>query len=827
MKKNEIKIRSNPYEKHIDYFWNNEYGQWVNMKEMDRSPFNFDRFTSASISRIAYDVLNEIKKLNNSKVGIKITFEGTDDDFDDFSSVKETYFSEYNMELVRGSNRMMSAKDVMQKIEESFDRLNKYFEDYPDQKTEEFIAKYTDAVKPAIAICVMGLYSSGKSAFINSIIGQEILPSASDPATAKIYKICNSERNEIIFRFQNDEYKLEFEDTKWRCDQNPSSEIIERIKKKMIEVDPKTSAQYIYWTLYELNEFAKEESCKRHKELVMCAEKYLSRAEFNDCKKDDDKIEKLISKYRIKELVSKGELKANKLDDIIEVRMNFVHSFLPLGKFSFVIYDTPGSNSVMFREHADILKNSLDQQTNGMPIFVTNPDTMDNTDNNEIMEMIDELGSALDTSNMMMVVTKSDEKSKTLKKKAENKDLVVMKWKASRVYFVSSIIGLGGKKSNPEDENEWIDEDYYSAFYEKMDKFRNPESKFYLSLPEYNILPKDSEARIAEKTKSIKESARMLWNSGIPCVEEEIGIFAEKYAGYNKCSQAIQYLTDAAKMVKNDIEDAQEKVNASQSEIIERLDIKKKELEAELREACSEKIKEFVDNFPRSVIHDPTEKYLNNKERIKKIVNMAYMDSPGYYDDAKLLYFSNNIESCLRKDISMYSKDASLKTDEYWKECETELKDSLLQIVVGNPHLTDSEREILKEVVLRGAHFTNDHKYLNIRYTTAIERKRFLFFKWSRINLEKAKEVYEESLREDINCSNYNAIINNESCLNNWVNRMLNELIGVISSWNPALIELNKKLEKQKQIIKEKEKEKDFIENQIDTVKGLLRFEEE
>lgn len=780
MKKNEIKIRSNPYEKHIDYFWNNEDGQWTNMKEKDRSPFNFERFTSASISRIAYDVLNEIKKLNNSEVGIKITFEGTDDDFGDFCFVKETYYSEDNMELVRGSSRMMSAKEVMSQIEASFNRLKNYFKEYPDQKTEAFIAKYTDAVKPTIAICVMGLYSSGKSAFINSIIGQEILPSASDPATAKIYKICNSKRNEIIFRYQNDEYKLEFEDGKWRYNQNPSSEIIERIKKKITEKAPKTAAQYIYWTLHELNEFAKKEEVERHK-----------------------------------------------LGDIIEVYVNFVHSLLPLNDFSFAIYDTPGSNSVMFREHADILKKSLEQQTNGMPIFVTNPDTMDNTDNNEITEIIKKSGGALDDSNRMLVVNKSDEKSgEDLKIKTENKDkLAVMNGKPCRVYFVSSIIGLGGKKDKPKEKREWNDTSYYSVFYKNEDAFSNSESPCYLSLPEYNILPKDSVERIAEKTKSIKESDRMLWNSGIPCVEEEIGIFAEKYAGYNKCSQAIQYLTKAAEMVKKDIGDAQEKANELQSDIIRKLDTKKKELEEELKKECGEKIKGFVDNFIRSVIHDLVKKYMN-KERIKSIINEAYKNSPGKYDDAKLDSFDNNIEINLINDISMYSKEASHETDKYWKECEKELRDSLLKIVIGNPHLTDSEREILKEVVLRGARFTNAHKDLNIINTAAIERKRFFFLKWSHIDLKKAIEIYEKSLREDIDYSNKDAIENNERCLNNWVNRLLNELIGMISSWNPDLVELNKKLEKQNQIIGKKENEKKFIEGQIATVKGLLRFEE-
>lgn len=830
MEKNQIKICSDPYRKHTRYFWYEEGGRWSSIEEMNDSPLNSERFISQPVSHMAYDMFKIVREWGDSTGGIKIIFEGTDDDFSDLTAVRDIYYSNYDIELVRGARKMKLAKEVMPRIETSYANLYEYFEEYPDKETEAAISRYSDAVKPEIAICVMGLYSSGKSAFINSIIGQEILPSASDPATAKIYKICKSEKCEIMFAFEGADYKIEFDDLNWKINKNPDNEIITLIKKAINEKETQAAAQLMYYTLDALNEFAKKEGKERHKRLLNCAEEVLSASELKVAKRDEDKIDKLLKEYRIKDLIKTGKLPANKLGDVIEVHINFVHSFLPSDQFKFVIYDTPGSNSVMFREHADILKESLEQQTNGLPIFVTNPDSMDETDNNDIMEIINDLGEALDASNMLLIVNKSDEKSiQTLRKKIENKDdLAVIKWKASRVYFISSVIGLGGKKENPEEDTEWMNEDNWGIFLDRKEQFSNPNDRRYKRLFEYNILPEDASERISKRAKEIEDRDLLLWNSGVPCVEEEIGTFAQKYALYNKCAQAIQYLKDAANKVKESISDAERKAEGLRNSIERRLDEKKEALVKDLKGECDKKKEQFVNCFADEVISSSVLPCLD-MSRIEKVVSKTYKSSQGKNDYAKLEPFNKGIELNLKTDIERYAQDTSNKTEEYWQKCAKELGSSLLKMVIESPHLSDGEKEILKKVVLKVVKVPNEHKDLNIIDTSAVRfkgKKFLLFFDRTQIDQKKAQEEYGNALREDIEKNNKKVILDNEHSFGEWVFQLLNELEMTISSFNPKLINLSRDLEEQKRVIESKKRQDNFITKTIGRIDELLKFEE-
>lgn len=485
----------------------------------------------------------------------------------------------------------------------------------------------------------------------------------------------------------------------------------------------------------------------------------------------------------------------------------------------------------MFREHADILKDSLEQQTNGLPIFVTNPDSMDETDNNDIMSIINEMGGALDVSNMMLVVNKSDEKSgSTLKKKIENKDnLVLTKWKASRVYFVSSIVGLGGKKDNPESEDEWIDEEYYAIFNQKMTNFEDPNSRWYLRLFEYNIVPKDAQERISKRIESIGKKELLLWNSGIPCVEEEIGIFAQKYALYNKCSQAVQYLVEAVKLVEEDVCEAETKAEGIRKSVKGKLDKKKQALIEKLQKECDNKKIEFTTGFVNNAEKKKVASKYLDEERIRKIVKKALNSSPGKTNFEKLNPFSKEIEKNLQSDMKAYSDEASKITWDYWEKRAGELREILMRIVVNSDALTDEEKEILKKVLLKVKNVSSAHKALNIENTTAVEKKgkKFLWI-WdlTKINITKSIDKYRNSLYVDISESNKKVIGENEKSFNDWVKQLLNELDSVVSSFNPELVELTKALNEQIGIIDAKRKQQEYINEQIDTIESLMDFEE-
>lgn len=829
MEKNQIKIVCNPYTKRIQYYWLEENGHWVDLCESEDSVLNVDRFTvDASLSRNAFALLDVLSKnYYNKSVGLRIIFEGTEDDFTDLDVVRKSHFSNYDIELIKGSRRIKLPKDAMPEIESIFSEVEDYFKEYPDADTEAVISKYRETVRPEIALCIMGLYSSGKSAFINSLLGKELLPSDSDPATAKVYKIEEGSKLEIRFEFLDEEYLIEYSGNKWKSSKSLNSEILKIIKDELDGKEGLSEDYLMYWTLFALNKYAKLEGDKQHKELLTAAHNLLKDAKNLDS--DDEYIEELLKKYRIRDLVDMGKISANKLGAVICVQTTFHHSSLPLDKFKFVVYDTPGSNSVQFREHADVLKESLEQQTNGLPIFVTTPDSMDEKDNKEIIAIINELGGALDISNMMLIINKSDEKSKsTLQKKAENQDnLVLTKWKANRAYFVSSIIGLGAKKENAEEEEVWIDDDYYTIFLEKMSKFSDSSSKLYLRLFEYNILPIDAKERIEERLSSISEEELLLWNSGIPCVEEEIGIFAQKYALYNKCAEAVKHLSTAVTSVSETIEKTRQEAEKTRRDVESELETEKKALINRLRQECDTAKKDFAEKFAENVTASTVDEYLS-EQRIKDIIEGAYKTTLGKNDHEKLNGFNDKIEACLKRDISDYAKTTSKKISDYWKGCSDLLRDNLMKIVVDSPELNNDQKEALKKVVLRIVNVTDYHTQLNIKKTDAVywDFKFLGIWYWTTIDKKISAQEYKKALNNDIANNNKLAATGNENEFNNWITRLLSELDAVVASFNPKLIEKTAKLNEQIQLVEKKAKQKSFIQNSINNMTMLLSFEE-
>lgn len=826
MGKNAIRICSDPYRRHIDYYWYEENGTWSDLSEKDGASINTTRFISSQIPQIAYDVLQKIEEMK-SPAGIKVIFEGTDDDYERLSFIREAYYADRGIELERGERTMRSAEEVMAQIEASFRKLEEYFKKYSDREMEEDLAKYRETVRPEIVLCVAGLYSSGKSAFINSLIGQEILPSASDPATAKIYEIWSSEECKIAFMFQNEKYEMRFDDKTWRANKASDSEIMKLIKNKMEEMNPKSTEQLMHWTLLALNDYAQIEGEERKKELLDCCNQLLVVKESEEDEKDEDeRIEALLKEHSINELIKDGYLTKNKLGDSVEVSVDFRHSYLPLDMFKFVIYDTPGSNSAMFREHMDILQETLKQQTNGLPIFVATPDNMDGKENKKLLKKIDQMGTALDMSNMMVVVNKSDEKAKTdLLEKGEKKDkLAVTKWKVDRVYFVSSIMGLGGKKENTD---KWIDKSYYEIFKKNIDDFSNPRCERYKRLFECNILPEDSKKRIEKRAKEIADKELLIWNSGIPCVEEEIGMFARKYALYNKCAQAIEYLEKAATKMEESVEKAKEKSEKLCLKIETKMDRQTKELIDELKKICDSKMKTFTSQFTDSIVNISVGKFLDG-DRIKDRVQTAYDKSSGKNDFERLNFFSGMIERHLREDMKAYADEKSKEIEKYWKKCAEDLRRSLMRTVVGSSFLSDEQKALLKEVLLSVVMPPSTHKFFNIANTNAVRHKgkKFLWIDRTKIDKKKAEEKYKEILNSDISQSNMHVITGNKKTFDDWIKRILTILEAKLSDFNPNLRDLSGQLEEQQRKAETKRRHEDLIRNEINKINRLLEFEE-
>ena len=100
----------------------------------------------------------------------------------------------------------------MDEIKDKFGKVKNTLEEYQEESIIDLIQKYEDTVKPSVSVCVLGLYSAGKSAFINSLIGEEILPSGSDPTTAKVFRIYCSDSYSVSFEIDGTPCTITFGD---------------------------------------------------------------------------------------------------------------------------------------------------------------------------------------------------------------------------------------------------------------------------------------------------------------------------------------------------------------------------------------------------------------------------------------------------------------------------------------------------------------------------------------------------------------------------------------------------------------------------------------
>lgn len=128
----------------------------------------------------------ELRQYLNSSEAIKITFEGTELDYEDFLYAYKKYgscFRKIDFEFIKGTNDT----DRLQVLRDKFDELKKGpIEELRDGAIKEAFEK---ALSSEFEVVVIAPMSSGKSTLINAILGTDILPAYNAATTATVTKI--------------------------------------------------------------------------------------------------------------------------------------------------------------------------------------------------------------------------------------------------------------------------------------------------------------------------------------------------------------------------------------------------------------------------------------------------------------------------------------------------------------------------------------------------------------------------------------------------------------------------------------------------------------
>lgn len=543
-----IKIISNPYQK-VTVFQNWDEGtqQWrtIDAEHDGDSKLLCDELSVGFFPFKAKQIIDVIVS-EYSVVGekVEVVFEGTDDEYLELESICSQDDYPATIVLTKSSRYLENARDILPDVIDVFKELSPLVaESVSDkEKIKRELEKFSDASNDVIPICVIGNYSSGKSTFINALIGYELLPSSDEPTTAKIYKISQSkhpDRATIKFEYGFKSVRIRFSADSYKFLTDPEDNpLTKKLKDMLDEITAEPIPSKLNKVLEVINSFANRER--------------------------DESISDLI------------EIEAPFDDDGIWGKM----------WNNFVIFDTPGSNSASNVKHYQVLKKAMEDLSNGLPIFVSEYDSLDSTDNDKLYQDINNMAE-LDNRFTMIIVNKADAAS--LKKTGltdDDRDRILSlaiprKLYSGGLYFVSSIMGLGSKN-----DEEFIADHNAEVFEDQKNKYIDPTSRFYKQLYRYNILP----AQIKRKYDMLAEKHRNLLyaNSGLYCVEQAIETFASVYSHYNKCQQSSLFLGKVIQITSGEITEAKKKKEAYKERIHSNLEKEKKALIERLEQSSAE-----------------------------------------------------------------------------------------------------------------------------------------------------------------------------------------------------------------------------------------------
>lgn len=356
------------------------------------------------------EVIKEEYHIEN-KGAVEIVFEGTKEEYNELKKVAQERIFDGKITLSRSNRVLENAKFILSDTKEVFSNIKPVIEEVTNGELEiaKNLAKVSDALDDFVPICVFGNYSSGKSTFINALIGREVLPSGGDPVTAKAFKIQNLSQSDIArikFTHWGETIELSFEDDSYRVIKgNSNDEMLVELDSVMREKETATISQMVSVALEFINAYEKRDSS------------------------------------------------STEIGNMIELHIAFSKTgILGSSNNKFVIFDTPGSNTATNDGHIEVLKEALEGFSNGIPILVSQYETIDTMDNEALCNNILSID-ALDNRFTMIVLNKADISDLPEKEFSEKQVKNIMEFRsvekmyASGIFFVSSIMGLGAKNN--------------------------------------------------------------------------------------------------------------------------------------------------------------------------------------------------------------------------------------------------------------------------------------------------------------------------------------------------------------------------------------------
>lgn len=829
-----IRIKSNPYKRDIVFaIYQESDGGW---KEINEENNPNSKLITDSIKKgfLPFKVKEIVDVLCEEYIAgdeeLKLYFEGTADEFIEMEEICNKYDS---IKLEKADVFLQNARDIVPKIRGIFTCVNPIVEKYiTSQKTKNLIIKNTekfiDASNDIVPICVIGNYSSGKSTFINALMGMEILPSGDMPITAKVYKIEQTDDDEIP------NICFEYKDAKVQVSFGENIEIdateVEGLKERLLEI---------------MADVADESVASKMRECL----------EFINSQKEE-------------------------VSDLVEINVGFAESPLKESKNSFVIFDTPGSNTATHREHLEILRDAMKDLSNGVPIYVAEYNTLDSCDNENLYEEIKSI-SQIDSRFTMIVVNKADsaglegdcfdaEKEEAILRQAVPSNLY-----SGGIYFVSSVMGLGSKNQG-KFANDHCDE----IFEDNERKYSDPESKRYKSLYKFNIMPEQIKDSIVQA--SLACDNRILANSGMYALEGEIVNFAEKYSAYDKCNQSDKYIGRIIEAAQDEI-DGIRKQNAIEKKVLEdELEEGRKELIWHVEEGSENLIETYENNYDsymeailgnvefaykldeirkreailknenreeydlqskRAELKDSGEALLHDviaisEKPVKEILHNISADVKTIIDNAKTAGTTkwesdneaadeliNELTQDFNKRLDEATDSIDAESKAYWEANAENTKKELATIITQAEVLDAEKRSELEEIIINYGNVCFKNNFIFKKRSFELKLKILkLEIDLNRLNILKLTSTYNKNYSNNL-FNIYEEIKNRHGkSFENWCEELVGVIRQNIVDYSPILSEQDKAIREKTKLIAELTEAVDTLETYEKEIRELMSW---
>lgn len=497
-----------------------EIGSWQKLRNTYQKD-GVNKFLQ-EVNNSFFDALYQICYGTLNAEIVDINIQTTKDVYEDFKNMIENYNnkigkSERNIRL-GNLIEMESNENVRNHIYKRTSDIKELLEKFDlndfDSSVKNIINTHIEKIKcmlnedsseNAISLCVTGVYSTGKSTFINALIGENLLESEDEPTTASVFTITKVTQNDpikISFNIESpelEEIQLIFKDGIFKsekeiCNQEISNELIPLLSSS------KSCIEQIHSITKYINE-----KIKKHSDFL----------DLNDKKEDDGTgIE-----YK---------------DVVIATNVDIYYPFEIGGEIPVKIYDTPGTNSSI-RGDKRIIEETLTDQKNSILITLLSPDkSADNEGHNILFNIFDKAekeNTCIDKSRLFFIWNKIDnekceiekidtKKKATIKVEDDNKNIKKIEVNEYPQFFMSSLKALLAKKliSNENDEK---------RSYNKviLDINLSEECSYGWQTETF----KESAQKELAKTENEYEKALIM--SGLYSVEKGINDYINKYAG--------------------------------------------------------------------------------------------------------------------------------------------------------------------------------------------------------------------------------------------------------------------------------------------------------